>query len=273
MPKLNATRNRQQERRDRRQDRILARQAAERDFSMPVRPRKRTVTHVAPMTEAQEVYDENIRDESIVFGIGPAGTGKTWFAAMRAAQALEAGEIDKIIVTRPNVEAAEDKLGFLPGELDEKYEPYFRPVKDAFVEFFGESQVEGMIKSGAIEARPLAFLRGATLKNCWVIADEMQNATRNQMKLLLSRIGENAKFIVNGDPNQLDIPKESTGLVDAMERLDGIKGVAAVMFGYEDIVRSGLCQAIVQAYENPSDDRYIYSENDNAGVRRFLKAS
>jgi phosphate starvation-inducible PhoH-like protein len=210
-----------------------------------------------------------------VFGVGPAGTGKTWLAAMMAAQALDKREIEKIVVTRPAVEAGES-LGFLPGEMDEKYEPYFRPVKDALEEFFGSGALEYFIKSGAIEARPLAFLRGATIKNAWLIADEMQNSTPQQMKMLLTRIGENARFIINGDPSQCDLPHNvKCGLTDGMYRLRSVGGVYTVRFEQSDIVRSGIVQEIVQAYEvetrEPNLDCYNSDDEALAGLRRTLR--
>lgn len=201
-----------------------------------------------PLNDAQRCYDAAIRSSSIIFGSGPAGTGKTWFAAKRAAEALEEGLIERIVVTRPAV-TADEEMGFLPGDLDEKYEPYFRPVKDALVDHFGTGGLEYMIRAGKIEARPLAFLRGSTIKNSWLIADEMQNATRSQFKMLLSRIGENAKFIINGDPAQTDLGSGESGLLDAIKRLRSIPLVESVVFKRSDIVRSGLCQAVVEAYE------------------------
>lgn len=203
---------------------------------------------VKALNDAQRRYDAAMRSSDIVFGIGPAGTGKTWLAAMRAAEAMRAKTIEKIYVTRPAVEAGES-LGFLPGELEEKYEPYFRPVRDALEEGLGKSHLEFLLRSGAIEARPLALLRGATFKNCWVLLDEAQNTTPSQMKMFLTRIGENAKLIVNGDPKQKDIPGES-GLVDAARRFDNTPGIEFVHFRRADIVRSGLCQVIVEGYEN-----------------------
>lgn len=236
------------------------------------RPTKRKTTDVKPLNEAQSRYIKAIKAHPIVFGIGPAGTGKTWLAAMLAAKALDQHEIEKIVVTRPAVEAGES-LGFLPGEMDEKYEPYFRPVKDALEEYFGTGALEYFMKSGAIEARPLAFLRGATIKNAWLIADEMQNATPTQMKMLLTRIGENSRFIVNGDPSQCDLPSHvKCGLTDALSRLQGkINGLQTVHFGRDDIVRSGIVQEIVQAYEIPSDECYITGNDADAGLRRVLK--
>ncbi len=239
---------------------------------------KKTVSQkkrvIKPLNEAQDRYIKSIHGSKITFGVGPAGTGKTWLAAMLAAEALDKREIEKIVVTRPAVEAGES-LGFLPGEMDEKYEPYFRPVKDALEEYFGGGALEYFIKSGAIEARPLAFLRGATIKNAWLIADEMQNATPTQMKMLLTRIGENAKFIVNGDPSQCDLASnQASGLNDALRRLQKIGGVARVRFEQSDIVRSGIVQEIVQAYENetrePDADCYNSEHDANAGLFRVL---
>lgn len=244
---------------------------AQQDTTRP--PTKPRLKPLIPLTDAQRRYDASINVHTLVFGVGPAGTGKTWWAAMRAAEAFKSGEIERIIVTRPAVEAGES-LGFLPGELDEKYEPYFRPVRGALEESLGSSHLEYLLKVGRVEARPLALLRGSTLKNAWVIADEMQNATVIQMKLLLTRIGENAKFIVNGDPDQCDLPDPSkSGLVDAMRRLARIKSVGSVEFTEDDVVRSGLCQEIVRAYSTrkPSSPRYVESDiNDDSGLRRVL---
>ena len=196
---------------------------------------------------------------------------------MLAAEALEKRQIVKIVVTRPAVEAGES-LGFMPGEMDEKYEPYFRPVRDALEEYFGSGALEYYMKSGIVEARPLAFLRGATIKDSWLIADEMQNATPTQMKMLLTRIGENSKFILNGDPSQCDLPASvRCGLTDALNRLRKIGGLNTVVFGQDDIVRSGIVQEIVRAYEtdrmNPHEDCYISDEDAQIGLRRVLKVA
>jgi phosphate starvation-inducible PhoH-like protein len=239
----------------------------------PVRASKRPIE---PLTERQRLYGAAIRASRLTFGIGPAGTGKTWYAAALAAEALLAGEIERIIITRPAVEAAEEKLGFLPGELDEKIEPYFRPVRDALEERLGSGQLEYLIKAKTIEVRPLAFLRGATLKNAWVLADEMQNATPAGMKMFLTRIGENSRFIINGDPSQKDIEGPS-GLVDAVRRLGHLPFVGLIEFRTSDIVRDPVCQAIVEAYEtssNPESERYRQSndEIDQGGLARTLRA-
>lgn len=204
---------------------------------------------IHPLNKKQILYDTAINSSSIVFGLGPAGTGKTWFAAMRAAEALRNKTIGKIVITRPAVEVGES-LGFLPGELNEKFEPYIRPIRDAFEDYFGASHLEYLLKRGDIEARPLSLLRGSTIQNTWLLADEMQNATKTQLMMLLSRIGENAKFIVNGDPDQLDIPARTSGLIDAVDRLRPINGVEVVTFVRDDIVRSGLCREVIEAYSS-----------------------
>lgn len=203
---------------------------------------------VAPLNPAQKRYDAAMRSAEIAFGIGPAGTGKTWLAAARAAEKLRDKEIEKIIITRPAVEAGEN-LGFLPGELDEKYEPYFRPVREALVQILGSTLFEYHLSKGNIEARPLAHLRGASIDNAWIIADEMQNATRTQFKLLLTRGGKGTKFVVNGDPRQTDLPAGQSGLADAVSRLGKVEGVSVVRFTKDDIVRSGVTQRVVEAYE------------------------
>lgn len=239
-------------------------------------PVKASTKPITPLTEAQRIYDASIRTNILTFGIGPAGTGKTWWAARRAAEALKSGLTEKIYVTRPALEAADEKLGFLPGELDEKVEPYMRPVREAFEEALGTGHLEWAMKAGVIEARPLAYLRGTTFKNCWVIGDEMQNTTVTGMKLFLTRIGENCTVIVNGDPRQIDLPRGTkSGLVDAMERLRKLRGSNIVTFTIDDIVRSGIVRDIVSLYENetePTPDFYSeHHEADDAGLRKMLK--
>lgn len=210
------------------------------------RPTRARAGSIKPLTDAQLRYDKAIFSSIITIGLGPAGTGKTWWATSRAAEQLRDGGIDKLIITRPAVEAGES-LGFLPGELEEKYSPYVRPVRQALEETLGSGPVEYMMRSGQIEIAPLAFLRGMTFKNCWVILDEAQNTTPLQMKLFLTRIGENCKAIVNGDGTQQDIPGAS-GLKDAVERFADLRGVSVIGFGVEDVVRSGICQRIVERY-------------------------
>lgn len=265
-----AARNERRAKRPRNDEALMRLAAKEGDFTRP--QRRATVTEVKALNDSQRRYDAAMHSTDVVFGVGPAGTGKTWLAVMRAAQALQDKRIEKIILTRPAVEAGES-LGFLPGELHEKYEPYIRPVRDALEEFFGSSHLEYLLKTGKIEARPLAFLRGATIKNSWLIADEMQNATQTQFKMLLTRIGEGAKFIINGDPDQTDLsPVSASGLADAVRRLRNMKEISVVEFDREDIVRHGLIQKIVDAYSsNPLISRYNENENDNReGLSRYL---
>jgi phosphate starvation-inducible protein PhoH and related proteins len=201
---------------------------------------------VKPLTKSQARYDQSITENIITFSDGAWGSGKTWWACYRAAKALKDGDIERIIITRPAQEA-EEHLGFMPGDLDEKFEPYFRPVREALEEFLGSGPLEYYIRDETIEARPLAYLRGSTFKNAFVIFDEAQNATPNQMKLFLSRIGENCTVVIDGDLEQKDIPGQS-GLADAIKRLDGLDQVGFVHFEGEDIVRSGMSKAIWDRY-------------------------
>lgn len=216
--------------------------------SAPKRPVQQARALATPLNAAQARYDVAMASKKLIFAIGPAGTGKTWLAATRAAEALKAGLIKSIIVTRPTIEAGAS-LGFLPGELEEKNEPYFRPVRDALAETLGSGPLEYFIKDGTIEARPLAYLRGATFKDAWIILDEAQNTTPVEMKMFLTRIGENAKVIVDGDEGQKDIVGMS-GLTDAVKRLEGHPDIEVVRFTTDDIVRSGLCHDIVIRYQD-----------------------
>jgi len=200
-----------------------------------------------PLNGKQLTYIKSIKNNPITFGCGPAGTGKTYVCGALAAEALKNGDTDKIVVTRPVQEAGEN-LGFLPGELEDKFAPYFQPFKDVLEERLGKGHVSGLTKAGRIEAAPLAYMRGRSFKNCWIVLDEAQNCTPLQMKLFLTRIGENCTVIVNGDKTQKDIRGEC-GLVDAMHKLDHINGVNTIIFENEDIVRSGIVQEIVEAYE------------------------
>lgn len=213
------------------------------------RPEKVDRSPIEPLTEAQKRYVSAIKNFDLTFATGPAGTGKTWLCAAMAAQALHDGHIDKIIITRPAVEAGEH-LGFLPGELEEKFDPYLQPFRDVLNERLGKTFVEYLIKNGRIEASPLAYMRGRTFKNAYVILDEAQNTTPMQMKMFLTRIGHNCKVIVNGDMSQKDIHGAS-GLEDAVNRLTYIPAVKHIKFSREDIVRSGLVGEIVRAYDEP----------------------
>lgn len=219
------------------------------DRSLPQAPTPARREPVKPLTAGQKRYDVAIASKDIIFGKGPAGTGKTWYAVQKAAEAYKAGLIRKIYVTRPAIEVGEG-MGFLPGELDEKFAPYLIPLKEAFCEALGSGHYEYCLKAGVIEPVPLAFIRGRTLKDAWVLADEMQNATKSEFKALLTRIGENAKFIVNGDTSQIDEKiGSSSGLEDAVQRIGNHSQVSVITFGRNEIVRSGLCQDIVEAYE------------------------
>jgi phosphate starvation-inducible protein PhoH and related proteins len=219
-------------------------------LQFPGEGRKETVDK-SPLfgkTKNQELYLNAIYNSQLVFATGPAGVGKTYLATAAAAAELVSKSIDKIIITRPAVEAGEN-LGFLPGELEEKFDPYLQPFKDVLYRRLGRSFTDYLIQSGAIEATPLAYIRGRTFRNAIVILDEAQNTTPAQMKMFLTRIGEDCTTIVNGDPRQSDI-KGPSGLVDAMNRLRKLSSVRIVEFDRNDIVRSGLVQQIVEAYED-----------------------
>lgn len=202
---------------------------------------------VKPLNYIQETYLNCIKTSEVVFGVGSAGTGKTYVAASYAASELFHRRIEKIILTRPNVETGRG-LGFLPGTLEEKYEPYLEPFHDVFTRSLGKGFYEYAIKSKTIEPRPLGFMRGATFDNCVVLADEMQNATKTELKMMLSRIGRNCKMIISGDTDQCDI--SDSGLQDAVDRLEHIQGIEVVRFLDSDIVRSRMCKQIILAYKN-----------------------
>lgn len=211
-----------------------------RDFS------RRDDSELQAKTTAQAHYINAIRHSVITFGIGPAGTGKTFIAASLAAEALIDREVDRIILTRPAVEAGES-LGFLPGELMEKYAPYLQPVQQVLERRLGKGAVEAFIKSGKIVALPLAYMRGWTFENAFVLLDEAQNTTPAQMKLFLTRIGEDCRVVIDGDPSQSDIPGRS-GLSDVIDRLRCVPDISFTIFEREDIVRSGLVQNILERY-------------------------
>lgn len=202
---------------------------------------------VKPLNYIQGEYLRAIKDNEIIFGVGSAGTGKTYVAATYAAGELFHRRIEKIILTRPNVETGRG-LGFLPGTLEEKYAPYLDPFDQVFSRSLGAGFYEYALKSKNIEPKPLGFMRGATFDNCIVLVDEAQNATREEMKMLLSRIGKNCKMIISGDVDQSDIP--DSGLSDAVKRLEYIEGIEVVRFMDEDIVRSRMCKQIILAYKN-----------------------
>ena len=198
----------------------------------------------------QKHYSKAINKNDLVFGIGPAGTGKTYVAVMNAISKLRDGTIKKIILTRPAVEAGEN-LGFLPGDLKEKIDPYLRPLYDALYEAFGGKQTEDLIEKGTIEIAPLAYMRGRTLENAYIILDEAQNTTTNQMKLFLTRLGFNSKMVVTGDITQIDLPKKkSSGLVHAIQLLDKVEGIKIIEFERVDVIRHPLVQKVLERYEN-----------------------
>ncbi len=204
---------------------------------------------IRPKTLGQKKYLEAIRANSITFGVGPAGTGKTYLAVAMAVKAFKAHEVTKIILTRPAVEAGE-KLGFLPGDLQNKVDPYLRPLYDGLFDMLGQETYQRLMEKGTIEVAPLAYMRGRTLDDAFIILDEAQNTTPEQMKMFLTRMGVNSKVIVTGDITQIDLPdKQRSGLVDALKILDGIEDIAQVYFSEKEVVRHRLVQEIVHAYE------------------------
>ena len=204
---------------------------------------------ITPKTENQKRYIDAIRDHDIVFGIGPAGTGKTYLAVAMAVSALANNQVRSIVLTRPAVEAGE-KLGFLPGDLAQKVNPYLRPLHDALGDMLGVEKALALQEQGVIEIAPLAFMRGRTLSNAFIILDEAQNTSKEQMKMFLTRIGFDSRAIITGDITQIDLPnKQQSGLIDAEELLAGLEGIAFRRFGKEDVVRHPLVQKIIQAYE------------------------
>ncbi len=207
-------------------------------------------TKVAPKTVNQKRYVDSIRDNTITFGIGPAGTGKTWLAVALAAAALQRREVNRVILTRPAVEAGE-RLGFLPGDLMAKIDPYLRPLFDALHDMLDAEKVSQYLERNVIEVAPLAFMRGRTINDSFVILDEAQNTSPEQMKMFLTRLGFGSKMVVTGDVTQVDLPREQqSGLVVVSEILEGIDGVDFVRFGGEDVVRHKLVQRIVEAYDS-----------------------
>jgi phosphate starvation-inducible PhoH-like protein len=210
---------------------------------------------VRARTAAQNAYIIALKRHSLVFGTGPAGTGKTFLAVAQAVQMYERKEVDRIILSRPAVEAGE-RLGFLPGDLREKVDPYLRPIYDALHDLMDPRIVERALESGDIEIAPLAFMRGRTLSNAAVILDEAQNTSSMQMKMFLTRLGENSRMIVTGDPSQVDLPSgQTSGLAEAVRLLDGVEGIGHVAFRAEDVIRHELVARIVAAYDRVSPPR------------------
>ncbi len=210
---------------------------------------------IRPKTLGQKEYLQAIRKSTITFGVGPAGTGKTYLAVAMAVKAFKAKDVSRIILTRPAVEAGE-KLGFLPGDLQQKVDPYLRPLYDGLFDMLGAETYERLVEKQAIEVAPLAYMRGRTLDDSFIILDEAQNTTPEQMKMFLTRMGSGAKVVVTGDITQIDLPdKTRSGLVDALGILKGIDGIAEVRFSEKDVVRHRLVQDIVKAYERAAEHR------------------
>ena len=206
---------------------------------------KRTVI---PRSKKQKEYVKALKTNQIVMSLGPAGTGKTYLAVAVALTMLLEKKVEKIILSRPAVEAGE-RLGFLPGDMKEKIDPYLRPLYDSLNDLFHYDKIQKKIESGEIEIAPLAFMRGRTLKNSFAILDEAQNATQTQIKMFLTRIGENSKLVVNGDPSQIDLPnKNQSGLIESQNILKGIKEISIINFDHNDVIRHPLVTKIVEAY-------------------------
>ena len=219
-----------------------------------IRTRKKTIV---PRSAMQTPYMEALARDDMIFGLGPAGTGKTYLAVAQAVSQLISGSVDRLILSRPAVEAGE-RLGFLPGDMKEKVDPYLRPLYDALYDMLPTEQVERRIASGEIEIAPLAFMRGRTLNDAFIILDEAQNTTPLQMKMFLTRFGMRSRMVICGDPHQVDLPDPSkSGLADAVGRLERVHGIAVVRFTASDVVRHPLVGRIVEAYEGPHSLRDV----------------
>ena len=211
--------------------------------------------HISARSPGQADYIRALKTHDLVFGLGPAGTGKTYLAVATAVDMMMSGQVERIVLSRPAVEAGE-RLGFLPGDLREKVDPYLRPLYDALHDMLPGEQVSKRLDNGDIEIAPLAFMRGRTLAHAYIILDEAQNTTPVQMKMFLTRLGEGARMAITGDLSQIDLPKGVlSGLADALATLDGVEGIAAVHFTEADVVRHGLVRRIVQAYDRRDQQR------------------
>ena len=214
-------------------------------------PRKSVIAR----SQKQSDYIKALRENDIVMSLGPAGTGKSFLAVSVAITLLMEKKVERVILSRPAVEAGE-KLGFLPGDMKEKVDPYLRPLYDALYELFGFEKIDKKIESGEIEIAPLAFMRGRTLKNCFAILDEAQNATETQIKMFLTRIGENSNLVVNGDPSQIDlINKSNSGLTKSRDLLKNVDEIKIIEFDHTDVVRHPLVSKIIKAYQKKADDK------------------
>jgi len=209
---------------------------------------------VIPRSKKQKEYVKALKTNQVIMSLGPAGTGKTYLAVAVALTMLLEKKVERIILSRPAVEAGE-RLGFLPGDMKEKIDPYLRPLYDSLHDLFDYDKIQKKIESGEIEIAPLAFMRGRTLKNSFAILDEAQNATRTQIKMFLTRIGENSKLVVNGDPSQIDLPnKNHSGLIESQKILKGIKEISIINFDHNDVIRHPLVTKIVEAYQKNTND-------------------
>ncbi len=225
----------------------------------PVQPLEEVIKtpkrSVIPRSKKQKEYVKALKTNKIIMSLGPAGTGKTYLAVAAALSMLLEKKVERIILSRPAVEAGE-KLGFLPGDIKEKIDPYLRPLYDSLHDMFDYDKIQRKIESGEIEIAPLAFMRGRTLKNCFAILDEAQNATQTQIKMFLTRIGENSKLVVNGDPSQIDLLNKShSGLVQSQNILKGIKEISIINFDQNDVIRHPLVTKIVEAYKKNTNDK------------------
>ncbi|MBE5745268.1 MAG: PhoH family protein [Clostridiales bacterium] len=217
-------------------------------------------------TVGQKAYVDAIRNNTVVFGVGPAGTGKTYLAVCMAVTAFKAKQVEKIILTRPAVEAGE-KLGFLPGDLQTKVDPYLRPLYDALQEMLGLETYAKLMERGVIEVAPLAYMRGRTLSNAFIILDEAQNTTKEQMKMFLTRMGEGSKTVVTGDITQIDLDGKESGLVHATSILDGVEGIAVCKLTSKDVVRHPLVMRIIRAYEKADAAKEKDGKKPNASEK------
>ena len=210
---------------------------------------------VIPRSKKQKEYVKALKNNQIIMSLGPAGTGKTYLAVAVALSMLLEKKVERIILSRPAVEAGE-RLGFLPGDMKEKIDPYLRPLYDSLHDMFDYDKIQRKMEIGEIEIAPLAFMRGRTLKNCFAILDEAQNATETQIKMFLTRIGENSKLVVNGDPSQIDLPnKNQSGLVQSKNILKGINEISIINFDHNDVIRHPLVTKIVEAYKKNNNDK------------------